>query len=260
MPELPDIAGFCRLFHDHLVGERVNSVVVRNATVVRGRPVEELVRAVESQKFEEPFRHGKWLLAPMHGPTLVFHFGMTGGLRWVPRESRALRFDRVDFCLESGRLVFHDRRNLGGMWLAENRDDVREVTGDLGPDALELTTADIEERFAGSRTLKALLLDQSVLAGLGNMLSDEVLWRARIHPARRFDELDAAQVEELADSLRRVLRASVKAGLIPRRRRWLASQRSGADPRCPRCHTDLRTSRIAGRTSYWCPRCQVPMR
>ena len=257
MPELPDIAGFCRLFRDHAAGKRVTSVVVRNATVLRGQPIEKFVQAVEGQRFEQPVRHGKWLLAPMQGTSLLLHFGMTGQLRWEPRESQALRFDRLDFFLDDGRLVFQDQRNLGGIWLAEDRDEVRQVTGDLGPDALGITVADIEERFAGSRMLKALLMDQSVLAGLGNMLSDEVLWRAQIHPATRFAELDPDQLKDLAGSLQRVLRDAVKAGEIPEAATWLASQRSRPNPRCPRCRTDLRTSRIAGRTAHWCPMCQV---
>jgi formamidopyrimidine-DNA glycosylase len=256
VPELPDVAEWCRLFTTHMLGEPVTSVVVRNPTVVRGRSVEEFVQGLEGQRFEKPFRHGKWLLAGTKGPTLLLHFGMTGRLRWEPRESQALPFDRVDLCLRNGKLVFQDQRNLGGLWLAESQDEVRELVGDLGPDALEFTAHDMEERFAGSRTLKATLMDQSVLAGLGNMLSDEVLWRARIHPARLFDDLDPDQVQDLAHSLRRVLRAAVKAGEIPRRPAWLASQRSRADPRCPRCRTELRTDRIAGRTSYSCPVCQ----
>jgi formamidopyrimidine-DNA glycosylase len=258
VPELPDVAGFCRLFAAHMVGEPVTSVLVRNAIVVRGRAIETFVRCLEGKRFKNPVRHGKWLLAETEGPTLLLHFGMTGRLRWEARESHARRFDRVEFHLNNGKLVFQDPRNLGSLWLADNRDEVRQIVGDLGPDALTVTAADMQERFASSRTLKALLMDQSVLAGLGNMLSDEVLWKARIHPARRFKGLDPNQVEELADSLRAVLRRSVKAGRIPRQAAWLASQRSRANPRCPRCGAGLRKSRIAGRSSYWCPICQVP--
>lgn len=260
MPELPDVAGFRRLLGAHLAGKRVKSVVVRNPIVVRNRPVEEFVRSLEGQRFEQPVRHGKWLLADTQGPTLLLHFGMTGRLRWDPPETAAMRSDRVDLSLENGKLVFQDQRNLGGMWLTETCDEARQVIGDLGPDALKLTTQELEERFAGSRMVKLLLMDQSVLAGLGNMLSDEVLWRARIHPSRRFDDLDPDKVKALTRSLHLVLKDSVRAGEIPRQPTWLASQRSQANPQCPRCGTDLRTNRIASRTAYWCPACQVPPR
>ena len=214
--------------------------------MVRGRPVDEFVRSLEGQRFEQPSRHGKWMLAGTRGPTLLIHFGMTGRLRWEARESAALRFDRVDLCLEDGRLVFQDQRNLSGLWLAVDPDEVRQVIGDLGPDAFGLTAQELGERFAGPRMIKALLMDQSVLAGLGNMLSDEVLWRARIHPSRRSNDLEPDEVQALTRSLHRVLTDSVKAGEIPREPTWLASQRSQANPRCPRCRTGLRTNRIAG--------------
>lgn len=257
MPELPDVAGSCRLFATHLAGKYLTSVIVRNPIVVRGRPVDEFIRRLQGQRFEQPSRHGKWLLARTRGPTLLIHLGMTGRLRWEARESAALRFDRVDLCLEDGKLVFQDQRNLGGLWLAADRDEVREVIGDLGPDAFGLTAQVLEERFAGPRMVKALLMDQSILAGLGNMLSDEVLWRARIHPCRRYNDLEPEEVQALARSLHRVLTDSVKVGEIPRGPTWLASQRSQVNPRCPRCRTGLRTNRIAGRTSHWCPVCQV---
>ena len=260
MPELPDVAGFCRLFATHVAGKYVMSVVVRNPIVVRGRSVDRFVRSLEGQRFEQPFRHGKWMLAGTPGPTLLIHFGMTGRLRWEARENAAMRFDRVDLCLEDGKLVFQDQRNLGGLWLAADRDEVRQVIGDLGPDAFGLSAQELGERFAGPRMVKALLMDQSVLAGLGNMLSDEVLWGARIHPCRRFNDLEPGEVQALTRSLHRVLTDSVKVGEIPREPTWLASQRSQPNARCPRCRTDLRTNRIASRTSYWCPGCQAAQR
>jgi formamidopyrimidine-DNA glycosylase len=226
------------------------------SVLLRGVPAEEL-SGLEGQRFEGVLRHGKWLVARTRSLTLLLHFGMTGRLRWEPRDTEPGRFDRVEFHLADGRLVYQDQRNLGTLSLADSSDEVRQTMGDLGPDALEVTAQDMQERFTGSRSLKTLLMDQSVLAGLGNMLSDEVLWRARLHPGRRFEELDADQLRELERSLHRVLRASVKAAEIPRKPSWLASQRARADPYCPRCRTRLRTSRIAGRTAHWCPVCQV---
>ena len=85
---------------------------------------------------------------------------------------------------------FRDQRKLGGIWLADSEEAVREVIGEQGPDALGLTGRRLEERLDGRRgALKSMLMDQGVVAGLGNMLSDEVLWRARLHPARRFGDL-----------------------------------------------------------------------
>lgn len=257
MPELPDVEGFRRVLLNHVVGEEVTTVEVRDSGVIRGRSGQDFEGQLVGRRFKEPERRGKWLLAPADKLVVLVHFGMTGSLRWDPGEGRWSRHDRVAIGFGSGTLVFRDQRKLGGMWLAGDDDQVREVIGEQGPDALGLSGWRLEERLEGRRgTVKSVLMDQSVLAGLGNMLSDEVLWRARIHPARRLGELGSSERRELSRCLQQVLRASVQAQEIPRRPTWLSSQRSQAEPCCPRCRGHLATSRIGGRTSYWCPVCQ----
>ena len=257
VPELPDVEGFRRLLHCRVVGQKVTAIEVRDPGVVRGRSGEDLARQVEGRRFSEADRRGKWLLARTDGPTVLFHFGMTGSLIWERPDAECLRFDRVVIHVGSGKLVFNDQRKLGGMWLADSEEALREVIGEQGPDALGLTSRRLEERLAGRRgALKSLLMDQHVVAGLGNMLSDEILWRAGIHPARRLGDLQPHERDELGRSLQRVLRASVQVGAIPRRPTWLSSQRSLTDPHCPRCRARLATSRVGRRTSYWCPLCQ----
>jgi formamidopyrimidine-DNA glycosylase len=257
VPELPDVEGFRRLFQSHLVGEEVTAVEVRDPGVVRGRSAQDFVKRLTGRRFSETERRGKWLLAPSDGPTLLLHFGMTGSLVWESLESECFRFDRVVISVERGKLLFRDKRKLRGLWLADDEACIRAVIGEQGPDALGLSTPRLEERLAGHRApLKSVLMDQRVVSGLGNMLSDEVLWRARIHPLCRFSDLDPSGRRELGISLQRVLRASLRHGAIPRRPTWLASQRSRLDPHCPRCRTGLETSKVRGRTSYWCPACQ----
>jgi formamidopyrimidine-DNA glycosylase len=257
VPELPDVEGFRRLLHRHVVGETITAVQVYDPGLVRGRSAQAFTEQLEERRFVAPDRRGKWLLAPTDGPTVLFHFGMTGSLVWEPPDGECLRFDRVVIHVGRGKLVFRDQRKLRGIWLADDEDGVRAVIGEQGPDALGLPARRLEERLDGHRgALKSILMDQSVLAGLGNMLSDEVLWRARIHPTRRFGDLAPNERRALGPALQRVLRASAQVGAIPRRSTWLSSQRSQPDPHCPRCRAPLATSRIGGRTSYWCPVCQ----
>jgi formamidopyrimidine-DNA glycosylase len=101
-----------------------------------------------------------------------------------------------------------------------------------------------------------VLMNQQVIAGLGNMLSDEICWRARIHPARTVTTLDDEELRRLHLAMRRSLRSAVKVGRIPRTRTWLSSARDRDPAPCPRCRTMLRRSPIGGRTSIWCPNCQ----
>jgi formamidopyrimidine-DNA glycosylase len=258
VPELPDVEGFRRLFQHHMVGKTATAVDVRDAGVIRGRSGEDFRAKVEGRRFADPDRRGKWLLAPTDGPTVLFHFGMTGSLVWDSPHTEPHNFDRVLIQVDSGTLVFRDQRKLRGIWLSDDEDGVGEVIGEQGPDALGLSARRLEDCLCGRRgALKSALMDQHVIAGLGNMLSDEVLWRAKIHPARRFDDLRPSERAGLSRCLQRVLRASVEVGAIPRRATWLSSQRSRPDPQCPRCRVRLTTSRIGGRTSYWCPGCQL---
>jgi formamidopyrimidine-DNA glycosylase len=259
VPELPDVEGFRRLLQTHVAGEIVTKVEVRDPGVVRSCTAAAFIGRLKGRRFAAPERRGKWLLARSDGPTILFHFGMTGSLVWEPPGEEPVRFDRVVIGVGGGNVVFRDQRKLRGIWLAEDEDGVTAVIGEQGPDALGLPARRLEERLEGRRgPLKSVLMDQRVVAGLGNMLSDEVLWRARIHPTRRFGDLDASEHAGLSRCLQRVLRSSVEVGAIPRRAGWLTSQRSRPEPHCPRCRSRLVTSRIGGRTSYWCPVCQPP--
>ena len=100
-------------------------------------------------------------------------------------------------------------------------------------------------------------MDQSVLAGLGNMLTDEICWRARVHPSKAIADLSDDELRRLHAAMKRTLSTAVRHGRIPGLPRWLTGVRNDPDPSCPRCGTRLRRGRISGRTSLWCPHCQA---
>ncbi len=257
MPELPDVEGYRRMLEGHATGKRISAVEVRDPGVVRGRSSADFVEHLEGRRFAGAERRGKWLVAHTDGPTLLLHFGMTGSLLWELPGAEPRPFERVSMHVGRGQLVYRDQRKLRGLWLVDDEDGIEGVIGEQGPDALGLTDRELAGRLDSRRgPLKTVLMDQRVVAGLGNMLSDEVLWGAGIHPARRWGDLSPREQHDLARRLQRVIRASVKVGQIPRRPTWLSSQRSRAKPCCPRCGEPLQTSRLGGRTSYWCPVCQ----
>jgi formamidopyrimidine-DNA glycosylase len=115
---------------------------------------------------------------------------------------------------------------------------------------------DFAATLANRRRLKTALTDQSVIAGLGNLLSDEVCWQARINPLRMCAQLDTTEVRTLHHVMRRVLRTSVRHRQVPRLRSWLTGIRDDSDARCPRCGTRISRARNAGRMTLWCPQCQ----
>lgn len=254
VPELPDVEGFRRVLAEHAVGERIEDVLVRDAQVLRGVSANRLRKTLVGQRFQEPWRLGKWLVAPLSdGPeTVVLHFGMTGSLHWEDGEQH--RHDRVIFCFRRGELRYRDMRKLKGLWLVE--DPRGGLLADTGPDAPAVPKEDFRELLRGRRQIKAVLTDQSVLSGLGNLLADEILWRARIHPRTQVSALEPGEVDRIHARMRTVLRSAVRAGRVPPRPSWLTGRRDEPSGSCPRCGTTLSHGRAGGRGTVWCPHCQ----
>ncbi|MEW2623947.1 DNA-formamidopyrimidine glycosylase family protein [Streptomyces sp. NPDC048106] len=258
MPELPDVEGFRRVFQSCARGRVVRRVDVRDPGVLHGVGARGLRDALEGRRFAEPERHGKWLLARTDGPTVLLHFGMTGLLAPAEPGDAVQAHDRVLFTLDDGRqLRYRDQRKLRGLWLAHDESDVGRLLARQGPDALTVTRDDFEAALSARRgRLKTTLTDQSVLAGLGNLLADEILWRAGLRPDRRARELSRPELRRLYTRMRRTLRSAVTAGRVPPRASWLTGHRDDPDPVCPRCGTRLRRTRMGGRGTVWCPECQ----
>ncbi|MFD5947722.1 Fpg/Nei family DNA glycosylase [Streptomyces collinus] len=258
MPELPDVEGFRQVLRSCAKGRVIRRVDVRDPGVLHGVDAGGLRDALEGRRFGAPQRHGKWLLARTGGPTLVLHFGMTGRLVCGQTDDPVEAHDRILFTLGGGRqLRFRDQRKLQGLWLAHDESDVKRLLRRQGPDALAVDRTEFEEVLSSRRGhLKTALTDQSVLAGLGNLLADEILWRARLRPDLGTRDLTQEDRRRLFTEMRRTLRSSVTAGCVPPRDTWLTGHRGDRDPRCPRCGTGLRRSRMAGRGTVWCPRCQ----
>lgn len=260
MPELPDVEHWRRFAARHATGHGVERVEVHDRGVLRNTSPQGLGRALSGQRVPEPERRGKWLILPFEPTPLVVHFGMTGELAWTSdRERRDRqgpeRYDRVTLDLDGGDLAYRSPRKLGGLWLA--RRGIEDVTGRLGPDAGDLDEerflALLEDRRGG---VKAALMDQRLLAGIGNELSDEILFHAGIDPRRAVRELGDAERRALFGAVRDVVRASVRHGRIPRREGWITALRGSRDAPCPRCGGRVRADRVGGRTARWCPSCQ----
>ncbi|HXF36905.1 MAG TPA: DNA-formamidopyrimidine glycosylase family protein, partial [Actinomycetota bacterium] len=203
-------------------------------------------------------RHGKRLLCPTEdGPTLLVRFGMTGGFVAGPTDPPHPH-DRLILELDRGGLRYRDQRKLGGVWLAPDEEEAASLLSGLGPDALEVGRRAFLDRLSRRRGgVKAALMDQGFVAGVGNLLADEILWQAGLHPRTPVAGLDPAARERLYRVLRRVLRTAVaRFDHQETQRRWLIRVRGLPGARCPRCGTALDRTAAAGRTTYFCPTCQ----
>jgi formamidopyrimidine-DNA glycosylase len=248
VPELPDVEGYRREAR-HAAGRIIERVDVLDPTLLRGGDA----RSVERERFGDPLRHGKWLIFPAGGAEVLMHFGMTGRLDWAPRSAERHRHDRIVFLCRGGELRYRNMRKFGGVWVWRRAREL--VTGPLGPDATEVDRDRFRELVGGRRgTVKHTLMDQTLIAGLGNLMVDETAWRAHVDPRRKLGELAARRVDRLWEAMDEVVRESLPTGRVPPIDGWLTGARDSRGGRCPRCGTRLRRATVAGRTTVWCPK------
>jgi len=246
MPELPE-AERARRQIDRALGREIVAVDDRDTYVCRPHAPGEIADALVGQTLERSHRRGKFLWVETSGPVLGLHLGMAGRID-VDEPPAPGNWDRFALTFaDGGRLALRDKRRLGRALLEPDLSHV-------GPDAAEIGRDAFRARVGrGTAPIKARLLDQGALAGVGNLLADETLWRARISPRRLAGELTVEELDRLRRDLRAATRAAIRNGgahtgdVIPERRR---------DGSCPRCGTAMTRATIGGRTTYWCPECQ----
>jgi formamidopyrimidine-DNA glycosylase len=209
VPELPEVETIKDELLPWVVGQSFTEATVIDAKLLRDRHVEGFRHELTTQMITGLERRGKYLVFHLSsGNSLVMHFRMTGRLLMNPREIDG--HARATFRLSNGiRLVFSDLRRLGAIWLVE---DAETVVGKLGPEPLgeSFTPHLLAQRLCHHHVpIKAALIDQSVIAGIGNMYADEALFAAGIHPLRKADSLSVAEIHQLWYCIREVLSSAI---------------------------------------------------
>jgi len=271
MPELPEVETLRRSLVGALVGRTVRGVTLRRRDVVTGGVTK--ADLLVGERVERLERRGKQLaIVAESGRTLCVHLGMSGSVVHVAARTRLERRDHAhaEWRLSDGsRVVFRDPRRFGGLWTFGSFDGLlSERWSGLGPDALVVTPAELRGRLSRTaRGLKAALLDQSVVAGLGNIYVDESLFRARLSPERRADTLGDARplVRAIRTTLGRAIEAggsTLSAGGYRNGRGEAGSYQAGrlvygrAGSPCPACRAPLHGAALGQRSTVWCLSCQ----
>jgi formamidopyrimidine-DNA glycosylase len=245
MPELPEAERARALIESRALGRRVAAVDDADTWVCRPHHPGEIEAALTGATLLAAGRRGKTLWVESDtAPPLGLHLGMAGRIvvdePVSPRgwDRFLIRFD------DGGTLALRDMRRLGRVLLDPD-------LSRLGPDAAEISPSEFRRRVGrGHAPLKARLMNQSVIAGVGNLLADEALWRARLSPLREAGSLSQEELDSLRRKVRAATRRAVQRGgahtgdLIPHRRP------GGV---CPRCGAVLERAGVGGRTTYWCP-------
>jgi formamidopyrimidine-DNA glycosylase len=277
MPELPEVETVARGLRAALPGRRILEVRLGKTDFIEDPAA--IAKKLPGSRIAGVRRYGKFLILDLEAGSerspdfsLLVHLGMTGQMVVSAAEARIAPHTHVFLALDDGREVrYTDPRRFGRIRMVPDGERAA-VPGDLGADPLEATQEEFLEKLGSRRAqIKALLLDQHVLRGMGNIYTDESLWRARIHPKRLGATLKQEELRRLHRAVRDVLMQAIRLrgssvsdyvdaeGREGDFQRWhRVYQREGK--KCFRCGTGIRRTIVAGRSSYFCPRCQRPPR
>ncbi len=271
MPELPEVENARRcLLRASLPGRTFKGADIGWAKTVKRPDLEGFVLGLRDATVSDVLRKGKYILVPLRvedgTPTLIIHLGMSGGLSVDDASSPEPPLVRHRFPLDDGRVMrFVDGRKFGKLWLVN---DPAKVLPSLSPDPLGdgFTAEGLEASLAGRRApIKALLLEQSVSAGIGNLYADESLYLAGIHPERAGADLGPEEIARLRESIFQALTEGVavydraRDELWPNAPRaltaWTIPRKEGES--CPRCGAEMAVTRVRARTTWFCPAHQI---
>jgi formamidopyrimidine-DNA glycosylase len=272
VPELPEVETARRLIEDRALRRRIVDVDDTDTFVCRPHPPGQIRDALVGRTLTAACRRGKTMWCPTSGlgrsrtpgPDLGIHLGMSGRIIVVSaggdaaegggprrRDAQPHKSEWDRFTLEfddGGRLALFDKRRLGRVRLDPD-------LGALGPDAEQVTPAEFRDLISrGTIAVKARLLDQSKIAGVGNLLADEILWQAKVPPAARVNTLHPADADRLYRALRSAL-ATAKAKGGAHTGDVIAARHPGGT--CPRCGAEMKHAFVGGRSTWWCSREQA---
>jgi len=280
MPELPEVETIRRGLLPQVAGKTIAAVEIcpdaKGCRHLRRDEKGDFPDRVKGRKVEGISRRGKYLLFHLDDDAvLVVHLGMSGQLLYREGKGERPRHARIVFRFRPrGIVFFNDPRKFGEVYLYSPREGRKAVDPfSLGPEPLNdlFTPAALKKALKGKKSpIKAALLDQRVVAGMGNIYTDEALFRSGIHPRKAAGDLGPEQIRQLHREIRRVLREAIRLqgtsaadrqyvdteGRLGRfQNRLRVYQRAGLP--CPACGTPIETLRLAGRTAHFCPRCQA---
>jgi len=263
LPELPEVEVKRRYLEGNSLYKPVIRVVVPDARVLDNVTPSSLGRELKRASFVAARRRGKYILLPTdNGRTLLVHFGMTGDIFFLAKGDKRPEWNRVEFHFDNGScLHYTSKRVLGKIALFPTTDD-----NDI-PDIARLGPEPLSRGFTFKRfqaivsprgsAIHSVLMNQELIAGIGNIYSDEITFQAGVRPDRKASSLSPERLRRVFDSMKRVLRRAIQAGanidkypddfIIPHRKRG---------GRCPRCGGALVKKTIGERSSYFCPTCQ----
>jgi formamidopyrimidine-DNA glycosylase len=258
MPELPEVEMVRRYVEERCVGRTIIKVKILDEAILDRLLPRQFVSSVRCRAIRGISRHGKQLFLDLGSTLMTVHLGMTGDLIILKGRKKLPKHARAVFALDDGaRLVYDDPRKFGAIGITSSFANFAEEHR-LGPDALKISKKEFIRRAQKShRAIKSALLDQHIVAGVGNLYADESLYQSRIDPLTASDDLSEEELGRIWVEIRHVLNASIDFSTdfqeLPGS--FLLHSRVVGSP-CHRCNGLLQSMRVGGRTTVFCPICQ----
>ena len=255
MPELPEVNTFQHYFEKTSLQQQIHEVRVHDAKIIRNISAEDFKNKLTGATFTGSYRRGKYLFANLeNGNHLLFHFGMTGDLKYYEDEMDQPQHERFVFIFKNGyRLGFDCQRKFARILYLENRDAYIEEIG-LGEDALVISEKDFLQKTVGKKTtIKGFLLNQKILAGVGNLYADEICFQTRVHPASSVNALPLKQRKAIFKAMKNILQTAIDrtADNKDYPEDWFFQWRI-VGHKAPKGKGVVKAEKIAGRTTYFC--------
>jgi len=258
MPELPDVEVFKRYLDSTSLHHRITDVQIQSSQVLGDVSEQDLRADLKGHEFECTKRHGKYLFTGLDsGRWLVLHFGMTGNPKYFKDMDQEPQYDRLLFSFANGyHLAYQSRRKLGEVALLDDLQAFVEGK-ELGPDVLDesFDLQAFKKVLQGHRGMvKSALMNQQLMAGIGNVYSDEILFQAGIHPRTKVNQLDDEQLGEIFKGMKEVLNMAIDRQADPQQfpDTYIIPHRHQGGT-CPCCGAEVRRVKVSGRSAYYCP-------
>lgn len=263
MPELPDVEVYRQYFNATALHQEVDSVEVNSEEVLKEITPQSLGRKLNGRAFSETERHGKYLFARLEDTEswLLLHFGMTGDLEYAKSSNSPPEYELVGINFEDGaRLSYIMVRKLGEVRVIDSISEFIKQRG-FGPDVLkeDFSLEKFKDLLNGRRgMIKSTLMNQEIMAGIGNVYSDEILYQAGIHPKTKVNQLSESDLKKIYSKMHSVLETAIEDQANPQDYpdSYITPLRGTDDPDCPKCSGKLEKITVSGRTGYYCPDCQ----
>ena len=257
MPELPEVEIFKRYFDSTSIGKQIQTIEVKDIRILE-LDKKIFIDFLKNKKFQSTRRHGKYLFVNCGTLFLIMHFGMSGDLEHYSQTEPEPPYSKVLFKFtDKTILAYISIRMFGKLDITQNINDYIKLKK-LGPDALNMNYEDFLTSLQRRTTnMKSALMNQSIVCGIGNIYSDEILFKSKINPMTKINSLDEKQVKELFSNIKTVLNYGIKKkGILSTYSdKFLIPHRSEGDD-CPSCKTSIKRYELLGRHGFYCPKCQ----